>query len=121
MQKEPKRALALVPGIAGAITTALLLTIAGPARAADADAAQALARRSNCFKCHSVDKKKDAPPWKELAAKLKGKADAQATVIKHITTGPKVKLEDGSEEEHPVIKTKNQDEIKNLADWILSL
>jgi cytochrome c len=121
MQKERTRVLALVHGLAGALSAALLLTIAGPARAVDADAAQALARRSNCFKCHSVDKKKEAPPWKELAAKLKGKPDAQATLIKHITTGPKVKLEDGSEEEHPIIKTKNPDEIKNIVDWILSL
>ena len=116
MQKEPKRALALVPGIA-----ALLVAAPGASFALDEDAATALMKKSDCTKCHSVDKKKEAPPWKELAAKLKGKADAQATVIKHITTGPKVKLEDGSEEDHPVIKTKNQDEIKNLTDWILSL
>jgi cytochrome c len=107
--------------LAGALAAGVLLAISGQAQAVDADAAQALARRSNCFKCHSIDKKKDAPPWHELAGKLKGKPDAEATVIKHITTGPKVKLEDGSEEEHPIIKTKNQDEIKNLADWILSL
>jgi cytochrome c len=107
--------------LAGALTTALLLAASGPLRAADADAAQALAKRSNCMKCHAIDKKKDAKPWKEVAAKYKGKADAQATLIKHITTGPKVKLEDGSEEEHPIIKTKNQDEIKNLVDWLLSL
>jgi cytochrome c len=104
-----------------ALAAALLLSVSGPARAVDADAAQALAKRNNCFKCHSIDKKKEAPPWKEVAAKLKGKPDAQATLIKHLTTGPKVKFEDGSEEEHPIIKTKNQDEIKNLVDWILSL
>ncbi len=107
--------------LAGVLTAAVLLAISGPARAVDADAAQALAKRSNCFKCHSVDKKKEAPPWKEVAAKLKGKPDSEAKLIKHITTGPKVKLEDGSEEEHPIIKTKNQDDIKNLVDWILSL
>jgi cytochrome c len=107
--------------LAGGLAAALLLAISGQAWSVDADAAQALARRSNCFKCHSIDKKKDAPSWHELAAKLKGKPDAEATLIKHITTGPKVKLEDGSEEEHPIIKTKNQDEIKNIVDWILSL
>ena len=107
--------------LAAASTTALLLSLAGPVRAADAAAAQALAKRSNCFKCHAIDKAKEAKPWKEVAAKLKGNPDAQAKLIKHITTGPKVKLDDGSEEEHPVVKTKNQDEIKNLVDWILSL
>jgi cytochrome c len=107
--------------LAGVAAAALMLAATGTSHAADADAAQALAKRSNCFKCHAIDKKKEAKPWKEVAAKLKGNPDAQAKLIKHITTGPKVKLEDGSEEEHPIIKTKNQDEIKNLVDWILSL
>ena len=38
-----------------------------------------------------------------------------------MTTGPKVKLEDGSEEDHKIIDTKDQAEIKNLVYWILSL
>lgn len=107
--------------LAGALTAALLLTIAGPVRAVDAEAAQALAKRSNCLKCHAIDKKKETKPWKEVAASYKGKPDAEAKLIKHITTGPKVKLDDGSEEEHPIVKTKNMDEIKNLVNWILSL
>jgi cytochrome c len=107
---------------AGLLAAAAFLTLSGQALAAvDADAAQALARRNNCFKCHSIDKVKEAPPWKEVAKKLKGKPDAQAELIKHITTGPKVKLDDGTTEDHPIIKTKNMDEIKNLVDWILSL
>jgi len=108
--------------LAGFATAALMLAVSGPARGAvDADAAQALAKRSGCFKCHSVDKTKEAPPWKDVAAKLKGKPDAEATLIKHVTTGPKVKFDDGTVEAHPIVKTKNQDEIKNLVDWILSL
>lgn len=108
----------LLPGL---LTMAVLLSLPGPTFAVDAAAAQALARRSNCFKCHAIDKKKDAIPWKEAAAKAKGKPDAQAAMIKHITTGPKVKADDGTEEEHPIIKSKNMDEITNLVDWILSL
>lgn len=108
----------LLPGL---LSAALWLTLAGPAHAVDANAAQALAKRSNCFKCHAVDKKKDAVAWNEVAAKRKGKPDAQEALIKHITTGPKVKDADGVEDEHPIIKSKNMDEIKNLVDWILSL
>ena len=37
-----------------------------------------------------------------------------------ITTGPKVKLEDGTEEEHKIIDSKDPKAIKNLIDWILS-
>ncbi len=88
---------------------------------ADENAARALARQSNCFKCHAVDKKKDGPAWKDVAAKMKGKPDAEAKLIKHLTTSPKIKLEDGSEDEHPAVKTKDQAAIKNLVDWILSL
>jgi cytochrome c len=32
-----------------------------------------------------------------------------------------VKFEDGKEEEHKVLKTKDKAAIKNLTDWILSL
>ena len=31
-----------------------------------------------------------------------------------------VELSDGTKEKHKVIDTKNVDEMKNLADWILS-
>ncbi len=101
--------------------TAAALAISTSVLAADADAAKALARQSNCFKCHGVDKGKDGPAWKEVASKLRGKPDAEDTLIKHITTGPKVKFPDGHEEEHTIVKSKNPDEIKNLVDWILSL
>ena len=37
-----------------------------------------------------------------------------------MTTGSKVKLEDGTEEEHKVIDTKDPAALKNLADWILA-
>jgi len=37
-----------------------------------------------------------------------------------MTTGPKVKLDDGTEEEHKIIDTKDPKELSNLAQWILS-
>ncbi len=48
----------------------------------------------------------DGPSYKEVAAKYRGKPDAQARLTEHITSGKKVKLEDGSEEEHKVVKSK---------------
>jgi cytochrome c len=89
--------------------------------AIDEDAAKALAKKNDCFKCHAVDKTKKGPSYKKVALKYKGKADAEAALIKNITTGPKVKLEDGTEENHKIIDTKDQAEIKNLVGWILSL
>ncbi|MDO8248986.1 MAG: c-type cytochrome [Rhodoferax sp.] len=86
----------------------------------DADAAVALAKKNNCFKCHAIDKTKKGPAYKKIAAKYKGKADGEDKLIKNFTTGPKVKLEDGTEEDHKVIDTKDPKELKNLAQWILS-
>ncbi len=93
------------------------------AHAVDAAAAEALARsgQNNCFKCHSIEKKKDGPAYKEVAAKYKGKADAEARLITHLTTGEKAKFPDGHEEEHKIVKAKDPAEVKNLVQWILSL
>jgi cytochrome c len=103
------------------VLASVALLFSAPALAVDAAAAQALARQNNCFKCHAIDKKKDAPSWKEVAAKLKGNKDAVAILTKHLTTGPKVKFEDGHEEDHPILKAKTPDDTKNLIEWILSL
>ena len=97
-----------------------LLVGASPARAVDDDAAQSLARQNNCFKCHSVEKKKDGPAFKEVAAKYKGKPDGEERIIHHLTSGEKAKFPDGHEEDHKIIKAKDPAEVKNLADWILT-
>lgn len=105
------------------VSASLMLAFASvaPAHAAvDADAAQALFKKNGCTKCHSVDKTKKGPSLQKISAKYKGKADGQEKVIKNMTTGPKVKLDDGSEEEHKIIDTKDPAALKNVADWILS-
>ncbi len=91
------------------------------AYAVDEEAARALARQNGCFKCHSVEKTLDGPAYKSVAAKYRGKADAEARLITHITTGEKAKFPHGHVEEHKIIKTKDMNEIKNLVSWILSL
>ncbi len=88
--------------------------------AVDADAAVSLAKKSDCLKCHAVDKDKKAASFKSIAEKWKGKADAQAKLTESITKGPMVKLKDGSEETHKPIASKDANEIKNVVDWILS-
>ncbi|MBL8348458.1 MAG: c-type cytochrome [Rubrivivax sp.] len=114
MNPRPKRTINAI----GALSMALMLTPTA-ARALDADAAQALLKKSDCLKCHAVDKKKDGPSYKEVAAKYKGKADAEQKLYTHVTTSPKVKV-DGKEEEHASVKTKDAAEIRNLVQWILS-
>jgi len=92
-----------------------------PAHAAvDAEAARALAKGNDCLKCHAIDKDKKGPSLQKISAKYKGKPDGQDKVIKGITEGNKVKLSDGTEENHKKIDTKDPKELKNLADWILA-
>jgi len=98
----------------------LLSGWSGAHAAVDADAAKALMKSNNCSKCHAVDKTKKGPSLKKIAAKYKGKADGQSKLITNFTTEPMVKLEDGTEEKHKLIDTKDMNEMKNLADWILS-
>jgi len=103
------------------IVGATLLGWAGVSIGADVDiaAAEGLAKKSGCLTCHSVAQKKDAPSYKSIAEKYKGKADAEATLFKHLTTNPKVKV-DGKEETHDSLKTKNEAETRNVVKWILS-
>ncbi len=88
--------------------------------AVNADAAASLAKKSDCLKCHAIDKDKKASSFKKIAEKWKGKADAEAKLMDSLTKAPKVKMLDGTEEEHKVIGTKDVNEIKNVIGWILS-
>lgn len=101
----------------------LFLALAGlaPVHAAvDEAAAQALAKKNDCFKCHAIDKTKKGPSYKKIAAKYKEKKLDEKEAIKQMTEGKKVKLEDGSEEDHKIIETKDPKALSNLAQWILS-
>ena len=107
------------------LTTMLVvgMTFAAGSASAEVDeaAAKATLKRNDCTKCHAVDKTKKGPSYKKIAAKYKGKPDAEKKMYENITQGKKVKLEDGTEEEHKVIDTKDPKEIKNLLDWIRGL
>jgi len=102
------------------LSLVLLGLAPGPASAVDADAAKEMMKANKCNKCHNAEKDKTGPSLKKIAAKYKGKADGEQSVIKNVTTGPKVKLDDGTEEEHAIIKTKDAAQLKNLAQWILA-
>ncbi|HJV83432.1 c-type cytochrome [Noviherbaspirillum sp.] len=96
-------------------------SISGHALAADAVAAEKLARQEGCLRCHGIERGKDGPAYKDVAAKFRGKADAEARLLHHLSSGEKAKFPDGHEEEHKIPKTKDMDQIKNLVQWILSL
>ena len=74
-----------------------------------AAASEALAKADGCLNCHAVDSKKVGPGFKEVAAKYKGKADAEATLVSKISKG----------EGHPKTKA-SPDDAKSLIKWVLS-
>jgi cytochrome c len=80
------------------------------AAAGTANAQEALAKSSGCLNCHAVDTKKMGPAFKEVAAKYKGKADAEAVLTAKITDG----------KEHPSVKA-SPDEVKGLVKWVLAM
>jgi cytochrome c len=104
----------LMLGVCGALAWSL-----ASAQSVDVSAAEALAKKSGCTKCHSVSAKKEGPSFKQTAEKYKGKPDAEKALYTHLTTNPKIKV-DGKEELHDSPKTKNEAEIRNLIQYILS-
>ncbi len=90
------------------------------ALAVNESAAEDLAKAGKCFRCHSVDKAKKAPSYKRIAGKYKGKADAEATLMKHLSGNRTVKVEDGGDEDHEPPPAKDPAEIRNMVQWILT-
>lgn len=107
--------------IASSFALAAAITFSPLSLAADAAAGEALAKKEGCLKCHAIDKKKDAESLKSIAKKFAGKPDAEARILTQITTGAKIKLEDGSEDDHKIVKSKDKAELSNMIQWILSL
>jgi cytochrome c len=99
---------------------AILLSTSVAAADVDASAAKKLARKESCLRCHAVNKKKEGPAYESIAYKYKGHPEAADKLIDHITSGEKVKLSDGHEENHEIVKTKDPGQIRNLIEWILS-
>ena len=98
---------------------AALWVLPGLSEAQDTAAAEALMKKSGCTGCHSVSAKKAGPAFKEVAAKYKGKADAEQKLVAHLTTNPKINI-GGTEETHASLKTKDDAEVKNVVKYILT-
>ena len=91
--------------IAMAVVASIALVASGAA-----SAQEALAKSAGCLNCHNVDaSKKVGPGFKEIAAKYKGKADAEAMLVTKLTKG----------EGHPAVKA-SPDDIKSLVKYVLS-
>ena len=97
------------------------LCLGAPAFAqVDAAAAENMFKDNDCHKCHHETKAKKGPSLKKIAAKYKEKKLDEKEAIKHMTKGGKVKLDDGTEEDHKVIDTKDVKVQTNVAKWMLA-
>ncbi len=98
-----------------AIVAATML-MAGQVQANDA---QALAQKSGCLACHSIDKKVLGPAYKDVAAKYKGDKTAEAKLIAKVKAGGSgvwgnIPMPANS----PQVK---DEDIKTIVQWVLSL
>lgn len=90
---------------------ALILSAALALAATGAQANEALAKSAGCLTCHNVTgAKKIGTSFKDTAAKYKGKADAEATILASMADAKK----------HPVSKASDDDR-KALVKWILAM
>ena len=103
-----------------AVATAGLALALPAAAQVDEDAAKLLFKQNECGKCHNPEKNKKGPSLKKTAKEYKGKPDAVKKIIEHMTAGKKVKLDDGTEEDHKIIDTKDPKALQNMAEWILT-
>ena len=118
VQDTKKDALVRIRNTLLAMPFLVCLPLAAQA-AVDVDDAEKLAKKSGCNKCHSLSAKKEGPPYKDTAAKYKGKANAEDELFKHLTTNPTVEV-DGKKERHDSPKTKDEAQIRNLVRYILT-
>ena len=83
----------------------------------------ALAKKSGCLACHSVEKKIVGPAWKDVAAKYKGDAGAKDRLIGKVKKGGKgnwTKVTGGAP--MPPYSPRVSDEnIGKLVDFIMGL
>ena len=88
---------------------------AGGALAADADGG-ALLKKNNCLACHSMEKKLVGPAYKDVAAKYRGQADAEATLVAKVSKGGKGVW--GSMMMPP--QSAKADDVKTMVQFILA-
>jgi cytochrome c len=87
----------------------VVVALSGVMAAMPAAATEAMAKADGCMNCHAVDTKKVGPAFKEVAAKYKGKADAEATLVAKLSSG----------QGHPATKAK-PDDVKSIVKWVLA-
>ena len=94
-----------------------------PSPASQAMAPEALAKKSGCFECHSIDKNVVGPAYRDVAERYKGKPEARAALIEKVTKGGKGNWTAVTHDVPmpPHGRRLSAGDITRLVDWVLSL
>ena len=87
--------------------TVIALAMAGSVQAQAK--AEDLMKANGCMNCHAVDEKKVGPSFKDIAAKNKGKADAEKNLVAQLKAG----------KGHPAVKASDAD-IGTMVKFVLA-
>lgn len=77
-----------------------------------------LAKKSGCLTCHAIDKKSVGPKWKDVAAKYRGDAGAEAKLDEKIAKGSSGVWGSIPMPAHPKLAEADR---KTLVKFVLSL
>ena len=79
-----------IPALALALASSIVSVAAfgeEPAAAPDAASAEGLLKKYACLACHSANAKVVGPSYKDVAAKYRGQADAEQTLVAKVKGG----------------------------------
>jgi cytochrome c len=98
----------LIAAAATGITLAFLQTVASAA--VDEAWAKKELKRHGCLTCHSIDKKKVGPAYKDVRGMFPGKSTAE------VVSAMKSKSQHAS-----VLKKTSDEDLNKMIEWILSI
>ena len=96
---------------------AILLAVAALPASLPAYASDELAKKHACLACHATDKKLVGPSYREVAAKYRGDAGAEAKLVDKVKKGSQ-----GTWGQVPMPPNANvpDGDVRTLVKWILS-
>ena len=100
------------------LAAAAAVSLAPHSHAADAKAAEALAKSSGCLACHTVDKKLVGPSYREIANRYRQDKGAAAKLAQKVKAGGKGVW--GDIPMPPNGHVKDAD-IQSIVQWILTV
>jgi cytochrome c len=84
-----------------------------------ADEGETLFKKSGCSNCHGISNKLVGPSFKDVAAKYKADAGAQAKLESKVRSGGSGSF--GAMPMPPTAKSVSDESIKTIVTWVLSI